>query len=141
MLHVLVWWETHSNLNKSFIAAGRSGKHGLLKRKFGLKDYWTAKHWQGIYWRWDLMSEEWVSRSTVGYIFLLRWAWWCSVSSIFKTLFNWELEKEMNLASPLSRWSQLRDRQTKSCCGETWTVVCVLECPLVLTQTPCFYTV
>lgn len=48
----------NSYLNKSFIAA-RSGRHGLLKRKFGLKDYWKAKHWQWNHWHWKQRPCEW----------------------------------------------------------------------------------
>lgn len=116
----------NSRLNKNFTAAGCSGRHGLLKREsVGLKDYCAAKTGNEIR---VLESEEWVSWSK-GYILLLRWAWGSSESGTFKTLFKWELQKEINLTSPLSRWSQLRDRETKSCCGETWTsCVCVLEC-------------
>lgn len=118
-LHVLVWWETH-------VWTRTSLELTLLKREsVGLKDYCAAKTGNEIR---VLESEEWVSWSK-GYILLLRWAWGSSESGTFKTLFKWELQKEINLTSPLSRWSQLRDRETKSCCGETWTsCVCVLEC-------------
>ncbi len=49
----------NSNLNTGFTAAGRSGRHGLLKRKFGLKDYWKAKHWQWNHWHWKQRPCEW----------------------------------------------------------------------------------
>jgi len=47
-----------------------------------------------------LESEEWVSWSK-GYIL--------SESGTFKSLFKRDLQKKMNLTSPLSRWSQLRE--------------------------------
>lgn len=97
----------NSHLNKNFTAAGCSGRHGLLKWvSVGLKDYCMAKTGNEIR---VLESEEWVSWSK-GYISLLRWAWGSSESGTFKTLFKWEFQKEINLTSPLSRWSQLRDQ-------------------------------
>lgn len=121
----------NSYLNKSFIAAGRSGRHGLLKRKFGLKDYWKAKHWQWNHWHWKQRPCEWgVSFPINSRLHLLvvemgsmmQRVW--HLSNVFP-----ELEKKMNLASPLSRWSQLRDRETESCCGETGTgCVCAGMC-------------
>lgn len=67
-----------------------------------------------------LESEEWVSWSK-GYIL--------SESGTFKTLFKWDIQKKMNLTSPLSRWSQLREKHEPVVCV-CWNVL------LLLTQNP-----
>lgn len=140
----------NSYLNKSFTAAGRSGRHGLLKRKFGLKDYWKAKHWQWNHWHWKQRPCEWgVSFPINSRLHLLvvemgsmmQRVW--HLSNVFPVRTWEENEPSVSTQQVISAERQKPNPAVE----KREPVVCVLECAFAFNTKPfgllkiCFYTV
>lgn len=142
---MLVWWETQ--IWTSFTAAGRSGRHRLLKRKFGLKDYWKAKHWQWNHWHWKQRPCEWgVSFPTNSRVHLLvvemgsimQRVW--HLSNVFAVR-TWENEPSVSTQQVIPAERQRnqillwRNRNLLCVC---WNVLLLLK--TLWTSKICFYT-